>query len=96
MNSEIKFMQGRLNCAKNIEVIAYLLNQKIRGWINYYGKFRKSDLQRLWELINNRLIQWVRKRYKSVKRRTKKAADWLRRIYRQNPFLFVHWYYTSP
>lgn len=96
MNSEIKSMQGRLNCAKNIEVIAYLLNQKIRGWINYYGKFRKSDLQGLWELINNRLIQWVRKRYKSVKRRTKKAADWLRRIYRQNPFLFVHWYYTSP
>ncbi len=96
MNSEIKSMRGQLNCAPNIEAIAHMLNPKIRGWINYYGKFRKSDLQRLWELINNRLIQWIRKRYKRVKRSTRQAAEWVRRMYRQNPFLFVHWYYTSP
>jgi len=96
MNSEIKSMRVQFNCAPNMEAIAQMLNPKIRGWINYYGKFRKSDLQRLWELINNRLIQWIRKRYKRVKRSTKQAAEWVRRMYRQNPFLFVHWYYTSP
>ncbi|MCP4485920.1 MAG: group II intron reverse transcriptase/maturase [Gammaproteobacteria bacterium] len=96
MNGEISEMRTHLGCMKTIEQVARAINPKVRGWINYYGKFRKSDLQRLYELINNRLIQWVRKKYKRVKRRTKQAADWLRRVYRQNPFLFLHWYYTTP
>lgn len=96
MNGEIKSMQRRLNAAQSIEEIAGLLNPKIRGWINYYGRFRKSDLQRLWDLINYHLIRWLKRRYKRVKRYTKRAAEWLRRIYRQTPSLFIHWQYTSP
>lgn len=96
MNSEIKRMWGRLNTMHKVEEIAETLNPKIRGWLNYYGKFRLSDLQQIWVLLNFRLIIWVRKKYKRLNRSNKQAADWLRRIQSQNPNLFVHWKYVTP
>lgn len=96
MNSEVVRMQGELNVMQTIEEVAERLNPKIRGWLNYYGKFRTSDLQRLWERLNYRLIIWVRKKYKRVNRSTKQSADWLRRVHKQNPKLFVHWKLVTP
>ncbi len=50
--------------ANSIVGIAKILNPMIRGWINYYGKFRKSMLHGVFKLLNNRLVKWARKRYK--------------------------------
>ena len=48
--------------SNSIVGIAKILNPMIRGWINYYGKFRKSMLHGIFKLLNNRLVKWARKK----------------------------------
>jgi group II intron reverse transcriptase/maturase len=49
--------------------IAELLKSKIRGWLNYYSKFRKSELRKLFRVVNLRLAKWVRNKYRKFRRR---------------------------
>ena len=76
---------------KSIVGIAQYLNPMIRGWINYYGKFRPSELHKIFRLLRNRLLRWARKRYKRYKTSLSKANKWLNRIRKQFPYLFYHW-----
>lgn len=77
--------------ANSIVGIAKILNPMIRGWINYYGKFRKSLLHSVFKLLNNRLVKWARKRYKRYKTSIKRAYRWFFRVQEQFPNLFYHW-----
>ena len=77
--------------ADSIVGIAKILNPMIRGWVNYYGKFRKSMLHGVFKLLNNRLVRWARKRYKRYKTSIKRAYQWFDRIKKQFPNLFYHW-----
>lgn len=76
---------------QTIEVLAELLNAKIRGWINYYGRFRKSEMWRVFARLNKRLVKWVRKRYKRLRKSWPGAIKMLYKISQQRPKLFVHW-----
>ena len=76
---------------KSIVGIAQYLNPMIRGWINYYGKFRPSELHKVFRLLRNRLLRWARKRYKRYKTSLSKANKWLKRVREQFPNLFYHW-----
>lgn len=77
--------------SNSIVGIAKILNPMIRGWINYYAKFRKSMLHGVFKLLNNRLVKWARKRYKRYKTSIKLAYKWFFRIQEQFPNLFYHW-----
>lgn len=79
---------------KSIVGIAQYLNPIIRGWINYYGKFRASELTKVFRLLSNRLVRWARRRYKRYKTSIRKAFKWLQRIREQFPYLFHHWRYS--
>jgi len=75
-----------------ISRIAVLLNPKIRGWINYYSKFRKSELRKLFRVVNLRLMKWVRNKYRKFRRRHWYIAyKFLKGISRDYPNLFEHW-----
>jgi group II intron reverse transcriptase/maturase len=76
---------------KSIVGIAQYLNPMIRGWINYYGKFRISTLHKVFRLLNQRLVRWARKRYKRYKTSLKRGVQWLKRVQGQYPALFYHW-----
>lgn len=74
-----------------IEDIAKLLNPRLRGWINYYGKFNSYRLKRIMGRLNERLAKWACKKYKKFKRSTKKAHMFLRKLAEKVPSLFYHW-----
>ena len=76
---------------KSIVGVAQYLEPYIRGWINYYGKFRMSMLNPVFQLLRRHLVQWVRKRYKRYKTSINRAYDWLKRIRIQFPTLFYQW-----
>jgi group II intron reverse transcriptase/maturase len=67
------------------------LNLKIRGWINYYGVYRLSDLRAVFRVLNNRLLKWVKNKYKRFRNQTAKARQWLRNVQLKFPYLFEHW-----
>jgi RNA-directed DNA polymerase len=74
--------------------IAQLLAAKLRGWIQYYGKFTISGIGNLLQYwLNERLGTWVKNKYKSCKGSITKAMRWLKDIYKDFPTLFVHWEY---
>lgn len=75
----------------DIHGLANALSSKIRGWINYYGKFRISELQSLFRLLNIRIAKWARWKYKL--KTYSKSYGWLKRIIRWYPNTFVHWQY---
>jgi group II intron reverse transcriptase/maturase len=76
-----------------LEEIAKMMNPILRGIINYYHKFRKSDLQNVWRQLNERLLKWV----KWEKGLYKKASvRYLKTKHKGKPNLFLHWLLVYP
>ncbi len=76
---------------RTIYEIASIFNPKIRGWLNYYGKFQPYKLNRIFGIFNKRLIKWAVKKYKSFKGSMRKAGNWIRATAKHYPNIFVHW-----
>lgn len=78
---------------KTIEEIAKEINPVLRGIINYYHKFRKSDIRNVWRQLNERLLKWV----KWEKGLYKKASvRYLKTKHKEKPDLFLHWLLVHP
>lgn len=75
----------------SVEELARAINPMLQGWVNYYGSFRKSEMSAIYDYINEKLMKWAMRKYKSLQRRKKRAGQWLRNLYKQCPDLFAHW-----
>ena len=76
---------------KTLEDLSRMFNPIIRGWINYYSNFYKSELYPVLRHINRAIVHWARKKYKKLARGRTRAEHWLGRIARGEPELFAHW-----
>jgi RNA-directed DNA polymerase len=90
INKKIKALRLDSLTHTSIDVIAKMINTKSRGWIGYYGHCRRSELYKLSDLLNKRIVKWLKKKHKV--RRHGKAWDELKAIKTKKPRLFVHWY----
>lgn len=68
-----------------------MFNPVIRGWVNYYGRFYKSELYLVLRHMDRALVRWARRKYKKFARHQRRATHWLGKIARREPKLFVHW-----
>lgn len=76
----------------SIYQIAGMLRSKTRSWINYYGKFRKSEMWGMFRVLNYRIARWVRNKYRRFrKKHWYFAYKWLENVSKSFPSLFVHW-----
>jgi RNA-directed DNA polymerase len=82
-------MQSCTGC--EIEDMAKLLNPSVRGWLNYYGIFRKSALGRICEKIQINLVKWAKNKFRKLKNSWVRAFDFMRALQLSKPKLFVHW-----
>jgi len=89
--SEIRSTKFQRWTNRSISEIAEFFNAKIRGWINYYGKFRKYRLNTVFRIFERRLIEWARRRYKRLGKSYIKASKWFYRFKKLNTKLFAHW-----
>jgi len=76
--------------AMDLRQLAEWLNPIVRGWMNYYGEFNRSEMYSLLERINTYLMRWARKKYKRL-RTWKRFKAWWRRLTAREPELFAHW-----
>jgi RNA-directed DNA polymerase len=74
----------------DLQEIAEWLNPIVRGWMNYYGEFNRSEMYSLLERINTYLMRWARKKYKRL-RTWKRFKAWWRGLTEREPELFAHW-----
>lgn len=72
-----------------LEAFAKVLNPKIRGWINYYGKFFKWRMIRVLDYLDSLIQRWMANKY----RITSKAGTLgkFKRIKEETPNMFYHW-----
>ena len=65
------------------------LNPKIRGWINYYTKFNKSEVLDVFYHLNFLIRNWIENKYKI--RSNKMIHEKYLLLQSENPTLFYHW-----
>lgn len=78
---------------KTLEVIASELRPIVQGIINYYCKFSSNHTAEIWYQLNSRLLKWV-KWEKGLYKRA--SLRWLKKKYKETPFLFPHWQLVNP
>jgi len=76
------------NTTIEITDLSKCFNAKLRGWINYYGRYSSRRLRMVLLTIDRKLLKWISKKYKIGFR---KSAAKLKVIKRENPILFYHW-----
>ena len=72
--------------------IAQGINPQVRGWINYYGAFYRSELYALAMRINEHLVRWAMQKFKRLRGQPAKAWAWLDAVRQHRPGLFAHWH----
>ncbi|WP_339255449.1 group II intron reverse transcriptase/maturase [Paenibacillus sp. FSL P2-0136] len=90
MRQTIRGWRMHLKPDLDIEDLSKMFNASVRGWINYYGHFYKSQLYPVLCHMNDALVMWARK-YKKLERHKTKAIRWLGQLARNIPKLFAHW-----
>lgn len=87
-----KIKECRLQCrTKSILGLAELFNPIIRGWTNYFMQFCAREARNTIDYVNKTLVQWIKGKYKTVRRSEGKAWRMLSRIAKSNINLFHHW-----
>jgi RNA-directed DNA polymerase len=79
-----------LRTTSDIGELAAWMNPVIRGWMNYYGTFYRTEMYALLRRINTYLVRWARRKFKRL-RAFKRAKRWWNGLLRRQPGLFAHW-----
>ena len=90
VKEEVNAWKLQLKADKHINDIASMFNANIQGWINYYGRFYKSELIQVLRYINGCIVKWVRRKFKKRKHR-RQAEHWLGEVAQRDKLLFAHW-----
>jgi group II intron reverse transcriptase/maturase len=72
--------------------LAWDINAQVRGWINYYGAFYRSELYSIAARIDEHLVRWAMRKFKRLRGKPHLAWDRLRAEKQRNPRLFAHWH----
>lgn len=73
------------------EELSERYNPVLRGWWNYYGSFYPSALDRITFQVDRKLARWVRQKHKRMRGHCHQSVQWLARVARHRPWLFIHW-----
>ncbi len=91
MRQTIKGWRLNRQTFARVETLASEYNLVLRGWWNYYGSFYKTEMRKLFEYLNERLVMWARRKYKKLKCHKQRTFEWLNRVAKKRPKLFYHW-----
>lgn len=62
-----------LRTTSDLGELARWMNPIIRGWMNYYGKFYRTEMFALLRRINTYLVRWARRKFKRLSVQTSEA-----------------------
>jgi RNA-directed DNA polymerase len=91
MRQKMRSWNVQLRSDKTLEDISHMFNPILRGWLNYYGKYYKSEVYCIYRHFNSILTRWATRKYKRLRRHTRRAEYWLGRIANKESILFCHW-----
>lgn len=77
--------------ANTLADIAEQCNPVLRGWWNYYGAFYRTAMRKLFSYVDQKLQRWAERKHKTLRGRKRRSGEWLCKMKRCYPGLFVHW-----
>lgn len=80
----LRWIQGEVK-----DIIAYS-QSKLRGWVAYYGKQGRSQINAVLFHFDKKLSRWAKRKYKKVKT-TAQAVRRVNAFRARNPRLVAHW-----
>lgn len=96
LRAQIRSWRLHRRSGSTLADLAQAINPVVRGWTNYYGAFRPSELSFTLNRINYYLMRWFMRKYKRFRGRQRRAWKALGRAALANPTLFAHWRYARP
>ena len=91
MRAHVRRSEIRNRTNVSLEEIARIFNPTLCGWMNYYGRYRRSELYPVLRHFNLTLVAWAMAKHKRFRGRKTRASRWLIEISKRDPGLFAHW-----
>lgn len=91
IRDEIRRWKLHLRTGQSISELATLINPKLRGWFNYYGRFNPSALRPIERHVGQSLVRWACRKYKTLRRHRTRAWTWLLDVIDRQPDLLALW-----
>lgn len=85
--------------SQSLHELAIVFDRVIRGWVNYYGHHRRSELHKLARLIDRFLVHFIKRKVKRAKSSPltwKQAWKYLDDYKKKCPHEFSHWHMICP
>jgi group II intron reverse transcriptase/maturase len=92
MRETVRGWRMQLQTPATLAELAEQCNSTIRGWLNYYGSFYQSAMNKLFRYIDSRLEKWARRKYKTLWRNKRRSEQWLSKLKNESPHMFAHWH----
>ena len=92
---QIRDWHLRRRSRTDLSGLAEDINPQVRGWINYYGRFYRSELYSLAKRIDEHIVRWAMHKFKRLRHRPDRAWAWLYGVRRREPRLFAHWHLVA-
>lgn len=90
MGRRVRSWRIHMRVKDDLDELAEWINPIVAGWMNYYGRFYRSQLYPFLRRINTYLVRWARKKYKRLRSFKRRRAWWTGLLDRE-PGLFKHW-----
>ena len=74
-----------------LEELSRWYSPAIRGWMNYYCRFQRSQFKVIADHLDDVLIRWAMRKYKRLRGHKTRAREWLAAKRRQQPLPFPYW-----
>ena len=74
----------------SLDALARWLNPIVAGWMNYYGRYYRTELDPLLRRVSSYLRRWAGKKYKRLRTYTR-FKRWWTGLQDREPGLFAHW-----
>jgi RNA-directed DNA polymerase len=91
INEKVSECKSLNRTDSELQEIAKELNPRLRGWINYYGKYCKSALTQTLNNVTIRIARWAKRKYKKLHDSITEALKWVETVRKNQPGLFAHW-----
>jgi RNA-directed DNA polymerase len=88
---EIRSWQLHRRTGQSIGELAQMINPKLRGWCNYYGRFIPSALRPIERYVGQSLVRWACRKYRKLRYHRSRAWEWLLQALNRQPDLLALW-----
>ena len=88
--TELRRMSIHRRTNLTLDGLAQWLNPIVRGWMQYYGRFSRSEMYPLLRRISTYLMRWAWQKYRRL-RTYQRFQKWWSGLLDRVPALFAHW-----